>query len=126
MSDTTPTPSVGDIVTGLIRTVVPYIVGWVVAVFARFEITLDDGTVTNLTGLLTVLLGTLYYLLVRFAEQKWPGLGWLLGSAKQPTYANSKTIKGEVGEVEAAPVAAPKDPTSQAAIIDEVLDQGQA
>lgn len=123
MSDTTPMPSLGDVVTGFIRTIVPMIVGWLVALAASFEITLDDGTVASLNGLLTVLFGALYYLIVRFAERRWPGIGWLLGSPKQPTYVNSKTIKGStVDEVDAAAMSPGRDYRPEDDIIGEVLD----
>ena len=75
---------------GLIRTVVPWIVGlllsWGVADF--FEI--DE---TSLLAIVTTVVSTLYYAVGRKLEQINPNLGWLLGLPTPPTY---DVVVGEV------------------------------
>lgn len=72
-----------DMVTSWIRTVVPALVGSLVYSLANLGIEVDgDGWV----ALLTALAIGVYYAIARYAEQKIPALGWLLGSPKQPTY----------------------------------------
>lgn len=76
-----------NIFTSFIRTVVPTIVGAVLAFLASKGIELDATAAANLTGFLTALFTALYYLVARIIEAKWPGAGkYLLGSAKQPDY----------------------------------------
>ncbi len=79
-----------DLQASLIRTVVPYIVGAIIAFFARHNINLDNLFAEDLTNVLAVLLGSLYYLVVRILEVKLPKntwVSWLLGSPKLPTYS---------------------------------------
>lgn len=75
-----------DIVTSVIRTVVPSIVGAILGVLAAHGINLDAQAAANLTGFLTALFGALYYVIVRILEQRNPKAGILLGKAKQPEY----------------------------------------
>lgn len=75
-----------DIVTSIIRTVVPSIVGAVLAVLAAHGINLDAQAAANLTGFLTALFGGIYYVVVRLIERTNPKVGVLLGKAKQPEY----------------------------------------
>ena len=75
-----------DLVISVIRTVVPSIVGAVLAMLTARGIELDAEAAANLTGFLTALLGGVYYLVVRFIETKNPKWGVLLGKAKQPEY----------------------------------------
>lgn len=75
-----------DLVTSIIRTIVPSVVGAVLAFLAARGIELDAQAAANLTGFLTALLGSLYYVVVRLIERKHPKAGVLLGKAKQPEY----------------------------------------
>lgn len=75
-----------DIVTSIIRTVVPSIVGAVLAILAAHGINLDAQAAANLTGFLTALFGAIYYVVVRLIERQNPKAGVLLGKAKQPEY----------------------------------------
>jgi len=78
------------ILTSIIRTVVPLVIGAVVAVLARANMTLDESTVTAITELIGVVVATLYYALVRFLETKGsPAWGWLLLRAKAPEYVDT-------------------------------------
>jgi hypothetical protein len=80
-----------------IRTFVPWIVGVAIAQLAMqgidvnailkslsdMGISVDVGSiVVTVTGIVTAA----YYALAKWAEAKWPQMGWLLGYAKAPTY----------------------------------------
>jgi hypothetical protein len=45
-----------------------------------------------LEGILTFVLGSLWYFAVRLLEKKWPSLGWLLGAPVQPTYGTASNV----------------------------------
>lgn len=80
-----------------IRTFVPWIVGVLISQLAMqgvdvdgilkslssIGITVDVGSiVVTLTGIVTAA----YYALAKWAEAKWPKVGWLLGYPASPTY----------------------------------------
>lgn len=67
----------------VIRTVVPVLVTAIAAWFLRFGVNLDNEA---LTTLLSALVGGAYYSLVRWAEEKWPQVGVLLGRKGTPSY----------------------------------------
>jgi len=72
--------------TAHIRTYVPIFVGWCLA---RIGETLGgplDVDGATLSAAVTGLVIAVYYAAARYAEQRWPAAGWLLGSRKQPTY----------------------------------------
>lgn len=79
-----------DIITSLIRTYVPVIVGSLIAWLAARGIKVDDATsaavVTALSG--TIILA--YYTVIRLLERKFPKVGILLGSTKKPEYTETK------------------------------------
>lgn len=72
-----------DLLASLIRTIVPVIVGALIAAAARAGLDLDAD---QLAGLLEALVVGGYYTLVRAAETRWPALGWFLGLPAQPHY----------------------------------------
>lgn len=76
-----------DIITSIIRTIVPMIVGAIVAFFATKGITFDEQFRANMIGVLQLIFSALYYITARALETKVPRLGWLLGSVKQPGYS---------------------------------------
>ena len=80
------TPTLSALWVSIVRTIVPIIVGGVLAWLAARGITpLDSEMHTNLTAVLTVALSGLYYVAVRLLEvYVAPRFGWLLGLAKQP------------------------------------------
>ena len=84
-------------VTSVVRTVVPIVVGWLLSlgVVSAAGVTEADLTLA-VTGLLTVVGQVIYYVVLRLVERHLPGAGWLLGRAVQPSYANAKTIPGDV------------------------------
>jgi hypothetical protein len=75
-----------DLAISVIRTVVPTIVGAVLAFFASKGIELDASAAANLTGFLTAVFSGVYYVIVRLLEAKYPKAGILLGKAKTPEY----------------------------------------
>lgn len=70
------------------RTFVPYLVGFGIAIAARYGFDIDEA---SLTSLLTLVAGTLYYAAARWLEQnrsaRW---GWLIGYTKSPVYARGR------------------------------------
>lgn len=73
-----------SISTSLIRTVVPLLVGWIVAVLLKANVKADTAQVELW---ISPLVTALYYSGVRFLEEKVnPKFGWLLGKASAPQY----------------------------------------
>lgn len=70
----------------LVRTIVPMIVGFVLAFLASHNIHASAEFAQNLTGLLTVILGAAYYAVAHLLQSRWPLAGLLLGSTARPTY----------------------------------------
>lgn len=77
--------SLSDYGTSIVRTVVPYLVGFVVAQGAKRGLDIDAAEVTPIV---TVVVGTVYYAVVRKIEETKPGVGKLLGKAAEPVYGN--------------------------------------
>lgn len=75
-----------DLVTSFVRTVVPYVVGAVVAWLTQKGVHVSDSSVATTTAVITFLVGTGYYTLVRTLEHRWPKLGYFLGVPAKPTY----------------------------------------
>lgn len=73
--------TIGDALIALVRTVVPMIVGWVLA-----RLALPAEVAPQLELILTALLTALYYSTVRALSAKWPRFGWLLGYPVDPHY----------------------------------------
>lgn len=81
--------------TSLIRTTVPLLVGFVASWAARRGFDIKEAEVA---AWLTPVVSGVYYAAVRKAEQKWTGVGWLLGLANQPVYVGTTEV--EIKEVE--------------------------
>ncbi len=73
-----------NLVTSVIRTVVPTIIGAVLAALAKQGLSIDQAEVS--AWLVPVLISA-YYTVVRALEIKYPSIGWLLGVPKSPGYA---------------------------------------
>lgn len=75
----------GDLRAAITRTVVPFLTVWIVALAAKWGLDLNADAV----GADVVTIGgSLWYVLVRLVEQRFPKFGWLLGTPKTPTYTN--------------------------------------
>ena len=106
------------LILSLIRTYSPIVIGAFVAWLITLGIELDPETQAGLIVTLTGVLQALYYTAVRLAEQRFPGVGVLLGSKKTPdSYSTDQTIPGEVVEESVLP----DYPTADA---DELIDDG--
>ena len=87
----------GDKIVAWIRTVSPAVAGWVIALvvtqfptFAELLDKLSSEWRLIVYGLIASALTGIYYAFARWAEGRWPSIGlWLLGSAKQPSYAST-------------------------------------
>lgn len=78
------TPPPTQIFPSLVRTIVPMIVGWVIAQLAVHGLSLPPGTVEQVV---TWLITAAYYGAARVLETRFkPIWGWLLGLPKAPTY----------------------------------------
>lgn len=75
------TPSAPSIV----RTLVPVAVGQLVALAASAGLEVPEDVEAALVALLGFTVTTVYYLAVRWLEQKFPKIGMLLGWAAVPT-----------------------------------------
>jgi hypothetical protein len=89
-------PTAGDLVksgasailASIVRTVVPLLVGLLVAGFSKIGVPVDDDSVAAVVnGLVSAGVAAAYYVVARllevFASSKF---GWLLGFAKAPVY----------------------------------------
>lgn len=83
----------GNFVTSLIRTWVPIIVGAVVAWLTSRGVDIEPEQANGLIAFLSALFSGVYYLAVRWVEQRFPQVGWLLGQAKQVKYTAPKEVK---------------------------------
>lgn len=102
-----------DLAPSLIRTIVPLIIGPVLARFCP-GLTANDPTV--LLGASAVF-SYLYYVIVRMLELKAPTLGYLLGMAKAPTYVTPPAIVTDSGGTRE--VGAPETPVAPVPVLTE-------
>lgn len=82
--DTEPNRLVKGIGVSVIRTIVPVVVGGLLAALAEAGLDLPEGLATEVV---TTVVITLYYAVVRLLEEHVaPAWGWLLGYARPPKY----------------------------------------
>lgn len=93
----------------IIRTLVPIAVGQIVAYAGTIGLDIPANVEDALTVILGFAVATLYYLAVRFLEQRFPKLGALLGWAATPdgyTPAKQRELeKLAAAEVDETPVS---------------------
>lgn len=70
----------------IIKTVVPYLVGLLIALATTYGIDIDQATKDAFTQVLTFVFGTAYYVIVVGLAKKFPWAEKLLGSSKKPEY----------------------------------------
>lgn len=75
-----------DFLVSQIRTHVPVLVGTLISFLTTLGLDLDVETQAGLIAGLTGVIISLYYLIVRLIEKKFPKVGILLGSTKTPNY----------------------------------------
>jgi hypothetical protein len=73
----------GDFGASVVRTVVPIIVGFLVALGSKAGLDMNS---ESLEGFLFPLVMSLYYIVARALESRWAAFGWLLGLPRPPTY----------------------------------------
>lgn len=91
----------------IIRTLVPIIVGSVISAFAVAGMQIDKAGEEGLTIFLTGAFISIYYLVVRLLEKRWPGVGILLGVAKTADSYSKGDSPETANVVENNPVAEP-------------------
>jgi|GEM_PF-1291191 len=95
-----------DYLVSLIRTAVPTAVGGVLAWLATVGLPIPEDAASSVIVGLTGAIIAVYYGLVRFAEQRWPWVGALLGRRETPSYGQppaqteTQTHYGPTGDVE--------------------------
>jgi hypothetical protein len=75
----------------VIRTLVPYAVGAVVSFLTFSGLEASEELRSDLEGLLTFFVGSAYYVVALWLQNKYPSnelVKWLLGSPTKPTYKN--------------------------------------
>lgn len=75
-----------DVIISFIRTIVPGAVGAFVTWIVSLGISIPEDAVAGAVAFLTALFTGLYYVIIRYAERRWPKMGWLLGYAARPKY----------------------------------------
>lgn len=94
----------------IVRTIVPVAVGQLVAYLVTLGIVVPEDVESALTVILGFVITSVYYIAIRFLEQKFPKLGALLGWAATPgEYAQDHDI------VESEVVDTDPDPDAQLA-----------
>lgn len=79
----------------IVRTIAPVAVGQLVAYLVSLGIVIPEDVEAALTVILGFVVTSVYYLIVRFLEQKFPKLGALLGWAATPgVYAKHHAVSG--------------------------------
>ena len=68
----------------IVRTIVPVVVGAIVSYLATLGVTLQEDVMAALSVIITAAATAIYYIVVRWLEQKFPKLGILLGYAAVP------------------------------------------
>lgn len=81
-----------DLITSLIRTWTPIIVGQIIGFLTAQGIDVGVDAIAGLTAFLGALFSGLYYLIVRLIERKYPQAGILLGRAKKVEYSAPKEV----------------------------------
>lgn len=81
--------AIRDILIGTIRTMVPWLVGLIVSALTGWGIvdtTLQDTFTVALDLVVSTIITGVYYVGVRFLEERWPTFGILLGWKAAPRY----------------------------------------
>jgi hypothetical protein len=85
--------NLSDLVTSWVRTGAALLAGSLVTWLIR-QGWLADGSVTQpLTELLTFVAGSVYYVVVRLLESRWPQFGFFLGIPKAPVYGTAPAVR---------------------------------
>jgi hypothetical protein len=79
---------VNNYLTSLVRTWVPILIGTALSWLAvTHGIVVDPDIQNQAVAVVTALVIGAYYAIVRWIEVRFPQIGWLLGTAKQPGYS---------------------------------------
>ena len=82
-----------DLITSLIRTWTPIIVGQLAGFLTAQGLDVGVDAIAGLTAFLGALFSALYYLAARLLERRFPQAGILLGKAKLVEYSAPKEVK---------------------------------
>lgn len=98
-----PDPSTAPAV---VRTAVPYAVAGIITVLAALGADIDPAAEAILTPAVAFVLGTLYYLGVRWLGKRVPWVEGLLGSARVPTAYRTAAVREVIDPATGAVVQA--------------------
>lgn len=79
-----------NLFTSIVRTLVPFLVGFVASVLTAQGFDVPQEFQDNLGSFLTFAFGGVYYIVVRFLAKKFPQAEWLLGVPAKPVYQDVK------------------------------------
>lgn len=85
----------GTDIPAIVRTAVPLLVSWVVSILLSINVDVTPEQQVTLINGLGIALAAVYYVVVKHLEKRWPILGVLLGSTKQPVYVDPNKTLGE-------------------------------
>jgi len=94
--------------TAVVRTATGYLVGLLATLLASANIEVSDEFNGDLTLVVSFLVGTLYYVIVKALEKKWPKIGWLLGSPNAPVYPTRSDVEAAKAIAVAASTLTPE------------------
>jgi hypothetical protein len=114
MSNPTPAPVLGTtLLPSVLRTLVPIIyamlVKWGVVEWFDLPSVLWENVITALVT-------TGFYILLRLAERYQSQIGWLLGYAQQPVYVKGEVLAVAKEPTPAAESVAPQEPTTTVSV----------
>ena len=117
---------IANLATSTIRTLSAYAVAWLLSLKLAGPVLdlFDVGTATakeRLTALLVFVLGTVYYIVVRALEEKWPQLGVLLGAVNKPVYGTLAVAPTTPDGAHVITTAADPDDTPPPVTVDGIL-----
>lgn len=82
-----------NLVPSIVRTLTPYIYGWIAAVLLKkFGYAIDEKTSAEMMAAISTLLGIGIYIAIRIASKKFPKLEFFLGVSSEsvPLYVSPK------------------------------------
>lgn len=110
MSNTTPAPVLGaSLLPSVLRTVVPIIYAMLVKWGVVSWLDLPNLLWENV---ITAVVTTVFYVVLRLAERYQSQIGWLLGYAQQPVYVTGEVLSVVKEPTPPSQSVAPQEPTT--------------
>ena len=84
----------------IVRTIVPVIVGAIASYLITLGVTLQEDVMAALSVIITAAATAIYYIAIRWLEQKFPKIGILLGYAAVPESYTPAKERADVAKSE--------------------------